>query len=158
MALHTESETGSSLQPGAPEVSSTTHPKPLTPCEYQSPGEEMEETEWQAAADSQPFIGELISLEDLIPEFIPGSNAHKKMLYLASLHENSPQQQEHQQHRGESAKVRRVRRDGCCFYRSYMFGVFEQLAGKTTEVEALKALVDGALAPRMEATGLVPLL
>ncbi|KAL8439664.1 hypothetical protein Efla_004572 [Eimeria flavescens] len=125
-------------------------------------GTSSKESEWEAHANSQPLVGSLIPLSSIIPEFISGSNAHKKILFLCSQQQQQQQPQQRQQQPKEqqqelagecAAKVRRVRRDGCCFYRSYMFGVFEKIAGDVAAIQSLRKKLQDELIPRMLNTG-----
>ncbi|KAL8275073.1 hypothetical protein Esti_000952 [Eimeria stiedai] len=119
--------------------------------------EDEKESEWEAQADAHPLVGSLLPLDVLIPEFISGSNAHKKIKFLCSRNQRQQQQQQQKQQQEEggcAAKVRRVRRDGCCFYRSYMFGVFEKIVGDAAAVRSLKDKLQQELIPRMLDTGI----
>lgn len=150
MPPHTGKDAAGSLQPEAAGACETldTKPQTLSPSGYLNPADKATgKKDCESEANSQPLIGKIISLEALVPEFISGSNAHNKILYLCNL---SSQQGGKEQ---GGAKVRKVRRDGCCFYRSYMFGVFEQIFGNPKQVDSLKERVEGVIVPRMLATG-----
>ncbi|KAL8435736.1 hypothetical protein ACSSS7_002273 [Eimeria intestinalis] len=115
--------------------------------------EDEKESEWEAHANAQPLVGSLLPLEVLVPEFISGSNAHSKIKFLCYNNQQRLQQQQQQETGPCAAKVRRVRRDGCCFYRSYLFGVFEKIVGDADAVKSLKDKLKQELIPRMLDTG-----
>ena len=110
----------------------------------------QQKAEWEVEVNQEHLVGPPIPLIDLVPEFIQGSNASEKILFLAG---QKQQQQQQQQQGGGVARVRRIRRDGCCFYRSYLFGVFECLLLNKHKLQQFREKVDSEIVPKMEATG-----
>ncbi|XP_026190861.1 ubiquitin thioesterase OTUB1 [Cyclospora cayetanensis] len=126
--------------------------EPPSPPDCNRSGEEPpEETEWETDVCNEPFVGPQIPLEELAAEFIQGSNAHRKILHLVSLAKH--QQQEQQQHQQGVTKMRRIRRDGCCFYRAFLFGLFERLLHHPAEAAALRQRVQNVIVPRILEAG-----
>lgn len=87
-----------------------------------------------------PLVGNLLPLPALQPQLIRNSNASQQ---LSALCEEANSAMQFPLSRGSQVcGFRPVKRDGCCFYRSFLFGVLEALTNDLGRITVFRAFVE----------------
>lgn len=107
-------------------------------CESTSSPEESEEM----LKSEEPLVGCAKPLSSFQSFLIPNSNAAKQLAALCAAAEEAGAREGPSSIAAEAPAFRAVRRDGCCFYRAFLFSLFERLARDADSIRRFKAFLE----------------
>ncbi|PHJ18541.1 ubiquitin thioesterase otubain-like family protein, partial [Cystoisospora suis] len=112
--------------------------------------------EWKQQIQAEPLVGPAETLESLVQEFESNEALRAKARTFMKEQEKIrtsdrglPDGEAEDKDGSARWVMRRVRKDGCCFYRGYMFGLFLSILRRRKEIRAFIKKIKEDLLPKV---------